>query len=360
MLRYPVAASAARYPVPALLHRADGRRAGSRDLGQRQDQGLSALVLGRPAGAAGQGPLSERSGGYFEFIYPPLPAVLLAIPPGSARSRFISACRCLNVGRLVDDRAVLPRDGGIGPEARALAGSAARLRHHHLRVRHVRSRPAQSRAAGADALRLLAAARASAPGWRAACLRSPPPSRCFRSRCFPIWSGGGSGRRPRACWCFSVMFLFVLPAPFRGFQHNVAELKTWYQGMVGSSSEKGFGQRDEQNWSWVNQSIIAMTHRLTRPVNYTQDDPSSQAGALHERRRSRFQDGELDRACDIACARARLSRGDAAGLAADREVGRRRARHPVLPDDGGLAAGAAILFHVAVLPDDGADASRRL
>ena len=35
------------------------------------------------------------------------------------------------------------------------------------------------------------------------------------------------------------VFLFVLPAPVRGFQHNVAELKTWYQGMVGSSSEKG-------------------------------------------------------------------------------------------------------------------------
>jgi hypothetical protein len=44
--------------------------------------------------------------------------------------------------------------------------------------------------------------------------------------------------------------------------------------MVASSSEKGFGQRDEQNWSWVNQSIIAVTHRLTRPVNYNQDDPA--------------------------------------------------------------------------------------
>ena len=70
------------------------------------------------------------------------------------------------------------------------------------------------------------------------------------------------------------MFLFVVPAPVRGFQHNLAELKTWYQGMVASSSEKGFGQRDEQNWSWVNQSIIAVTHRLTRPVNYNQDNPA--------------------------------------------------------------------------------------
>ncbi len=73
------------------------------------------------------------------------------------------------------------------------------------------------------------------------------------------------------------IFLFVVPAPVRGFQHNVDELKTWYQGMVGSSSAKGFGQRDEQNWSWVNQSIIAVTHRLTRPVNYNQDDPTRPA-----------------------------------------------------------------------------------
>jgi hypothetical protein len=73
---------------------------------------------------------------------------------------------------------------------------------------------------------------------------------------------------------FLVVFLFVVPAPIRGYQHNVSELKTWYQGMVGSSSEQGFGQRAEQNWSWVNQSIIAVTHRLTRPVNYNQDNPA--------------------------------------------------------------------------------------
>ena len=73
---------------------------------------------------------------------------------------------------------------------------------------------------------------------------------------------------------FLGVLLFVVPAPVRGFQHNVSELKTWYRGMVGSSSEQGFGQRGEQNWSWVNQSIIAVTHRLTRPVNYNQDNPA--------------------------------------------------------------------------------------
>src|SRR5258707_8042924 len=51
--------------------------------------------------------------------------------------------------------------------------------------------------------------------------------------------------------------------------------------MVASSSEKGFGQRDEQNWSWVNQSIIAVTHRLTRPVNYNQDDPAKPVRSMN-------------------------------------------------------------------------------
>jgi len=73
---------------------------------------------------------------------------------------------------------------------------------------------------------------------------------------------------------FLGVLLFVIPAPIRGFEHNIGELKAWYQGMVGSSSEQGFGQRGEQNWSWVNQSIIAVTHRLTRPVNYNQDNPA--------------------------------------------------------------------------------------
>src|SRR5438046_1010447 len=80
---------------------------------------------------------------------------------------------------------------------------------------------------------------------------------------------------------FLGIFLFVVPAPVRGFQHNVSELKTWFQGMVGSSSERGFGQRAEQNWSWVNQSIIAVTHRLTRPVNYNQDNPVEPPGYMN-------------------------------------------------------------------------------
>ena len=79
----------------------------------------------------------------------------------------------------------------------------------------------------------------------------------------------------------TLLLLYVVPAPFRGFERNAAEVKTWYTEMVGSSSEKGFGQRDEQNWSWVNQSIIAVTHRLTRPINYNQDNPAKPARTMN-------------------------------------------------------------------------------
>ena len=74
---------------------------------------------------------------------------------------------------------------------------------------------------------------------------------------------------------FLAVFLIAIPGPIRGFQHNLSELKTWYQGMVGSSSEAGFGQREDQNWSWMNQSLISLTHRLTRPVDYNQDNPNN-------------------------------------------------------------------------------------
>lgn len=82
------------------------------------------------------------------------------------------------------------------------------------------------------------------------------------------WASAGS---MMACL---FILLIALPAPIRGAHRSVSELATWFQGMVGTSSEKGFGQRDTQNWSWVNQSIIAVTHRLVRPVNYNQDEPS--------------------------------------------------------------------------------------
>ncbi|MBR0694684.1 DUF2029 domain-containing protein [Bradyrhizobium lablabi] len=214
----------------------------------------------------------DDSASYFEFIYPPLPAVLLAVPAFFGKIPLYLCLSLLNAiawwmtAQFSHAMAGSGRKPGVWLEA--LPGFVtvtfvfdmfdlgqpnlmllAMLLYGFWLLRRERPWLAGSMFALATAIKVFPIAVLPYLVWR---------------------------RRWRAVASMMVflgVFLFVLPAPFRGFQHNVSELKTWYQGMVGTSSEKGFGQRDEQNWSWVNQSIIAMTHRLTRPVNYNQDNP---------------------------------------------------------------------------------------
>jgi len=84
-------------------------------------------------------------------------------------------------------------------------------------------------------------------------------------------------RRWRAAASMTLMtavFLVLVPAPFRGFDRNLADLRAWASGMVFSANEKGFGQRPEQNWGWKNDSLIAVTHRFLRPINAEAETPS--------------------------------------------------------------------------------------
>jgi hypothetical protein len=210
---------------------------------------------------------------YFEFIYPPLSAVLLAIPSWFGK---IPLYLCLSFLNIVAwwmtaqfAHAMAGSGRKPGPWLEALPGFVtitfvfdmfdlgqpnlvllALILYAFWLLRDQRGWMAGSMFALATAIKVFPVAVLPYLVWRRQ------------------WAAAAS------MLVFTGVFLFVLPAPFRGFQHNAAELKTWYQGMVGTSSEKGFGQRDEQNWSWVNQSLIAVTHRLTRPVNYNQDDPS--------------------------------------------------------------------------------------
>jgi hypothetical protein len=82
-------------------------------------------------------------------------------------------------------------------------------------------------------------------------------------------------RAAAAMVLFVGVFLLLVPAPFRGFQRNLAEVRVWASGMVFSASEKGFGQRPEQNWGWKNNSLIAVTHRYLRPINAEAEDPKA-------------------------------------------------------------------------------------
>jgi hypothetical protein len=210
---------------------------------------------------------------YFDFIYPPLPAVLLAIPAWFGK---IPLYVCLSVLNAVAwwmtaqlSHAMAGSDRVPSPWLVFFSGFVtigfvfdmfdlgqpnlvllALMLYGFWLLQHERRWMAGSLFALATAIKIFPVAVLPYLVWRRQ------------------WAALAS------MLVFLGVFLFVVPAPVRGFQHNVTELKTWYEGMVASSSEKGFGQRDEQNWSWVNQSIIAVTHRLTRPVNYNQDDPA--------------------------------------------------------------------------------------
>ena len=217
---------------------------------------------------------------YFEFIYPPLPAVLLAIPSYFGKAplylclSFLNAVAWWMTAQLSN---AMTGSGKIpGPWLFALPGFVtisfvfdmfdlgqpnlvllAMMLLGFWFLQHERPWMAGSMFALATAIKVFPVA--------------VLPYLVWRRR----WASVAS------MVVFLGIFLFVVPAPVRGFQHNVSELKTWFQGMVGSSSEQGFGQRAEQNWSWVNQSIIAVTHRLTRPVNYNQDDPQKPARTMN-------------------------------------------------------------------------------
>jgi hypothetical protein len=215
----------------------------------------------------------DKIGEYFEFIYPPLPAILLAIPSWFGKIPLYIVLSILNVvawwctGILSNAMTGSGREPGPWLEALPAFVTVtfvfdmfdlgqpnlvllAMMLYGFWCLQHQRSWLAGFMFALATAIKVFPIAVLPYLIWRRK------------------WAAAV------ATVAFTGILLYVVPAPIRGFERNAAELKTWYQGMVGSSSEKGFGQRDEQNWSWVNQSIIAVTHRLVRPLNYNQEDPN--------------------------------------------------------------------------------------
>jgi hypothetical protein len=212
-------------------------------------------------------------GAYFDFIYPPLSAILLAIPSYFGKIPLYVSLSVLNAGAwwmTAQLSNAMTGSGKVpGPWLAALPAIVTISSVFDMFD------------LGQPNLILLAMMlfgfwllQQGRPWASGSLFALAAPIKVFPVAVLPylLW------RRQWASAASMVVFLgillFVVPAPVRGFQHNISELKTWYQGMVGSSSEQGFGQRGEQNWSWVNQSIIAVTHRLTRPVNYNQDNPA--------------------------------------------------------------------------------------
>jgi hypothetical protein len=211
-------------------------------------------------------------GGHFDFLYPPLPAILLAIPAYFGKIPLYICLCLLNIAAWWITAQLcnaMTGDGKVlSPWLMALPSVVmisftfdmfdlgqpnlvllALMLLGFWLLQHGRSWSSGSLFALATAIKVFPVAVLPYLVWRRQ------------------WASAASMA------IFLIVFLIVVPTPVRGFQHNLSELRTWYQGMVGSSSEAGFGQRDDQNWSWMNQSLISLTHRLTRPVNYNQDNP---------------------------------------------------------------------------------------
>jgi hypothetical protein len=66
---------------------------------------------------------------------------------------------------------------------------------------------------------------------------------------------------------FLVVFLVLMPAPVRGFQRNLNDLALWGRGMVFRYDEGAIGQRPTEGYGWKNQSLVAVCHRLLRPID---------------------------------------------------------------------------------------------
>src|SRR2546430_10508997 len=63
-----------------------------------------------------------------------------------------------------------------------------------------------------------------------------------------------------------LFLLFILPAPFRGFERAWHDLEKWSTGML-KYTEATVGQRPMRSYTWKNQSLIGVSNRLLRHVD---------------------------------------------------------------------------------------------
>jgi len=67
-------------------------------------------------------------------------------------------------------------------------------------------------------------------------------------------------------------FLVLVPAPIRGYDKNLSELKQWANGMFSTDESGGFSQRSARNLGWKNQSLISVGHRYLRHINADEEE----------------------------------------------------------------------------------------
>lgn len=226
------------------------------------------------------GALYVPANGILDFLYPPTSAILLALPSYFGKASLYLALAILNsvawwLTSLLSN-AMTGSEKIPGPWLAALPGFAT--------VAFV----FETFALGQPNLVLLAMMLMGfwwlqrGRSWPAGLLFALATAiKVFPVAVFPYLLFRGYWRTAASMVIFLAVLLVALPAPIRGYQRNVSELAAWADSMVGSASEKGFGQREEQNWSWINQSLIAQVHRFTRHIDYNQIEPAGPVGYVN-------------------------------------------------------------------------------
>jgi len=73
---------------------------------------------------------------------------------------------------------------------------------------------------------------------------------------------------------FLFLFLFIIPAYYRGDQGAYDDFRTWTAGMLSPNTPEKMGanSRGVRSYTWQNGSLLAVTHRWLRPVWADTDD----------------------------------------------------------------------------------------
>ena len=209
---------------------------------------------------------SASPGGGFRFIYPPFAALLMAPLSALGRAPMYASLVVANIAawwacltlsaRLAGEDPAVPWWARIAPSA-LLMGC----------IFDMFDLGQPNMALLAMVLAGLWLTRARRPVLAGALFAAAAAIKAFPVAILPYLLWRRRWRSAGSMAVFLAVFLVLAPAPFIGFQRNLADLSTWTRGMVLSSGQQGFGQRPQQNWGWKNQSLIAVGNRLLRPID---------------------------------------------------------------------------------------------
>lgn len=113
-----------------------------------------------------------------------------------------------------------------------------------------------------------------------------------------------------------LVWLLVVPLPFRTPAQAIRDLQVWSKGMLFTYNAHGIAQRPYRSFSYKNQSIMAMAHRLLRDVPADGEKVLSKFAAERDRGRPRavragmLPDGSIDLAAMLMASPAEAPRWD--------------------------------------------------